>query len=52
MPHENRWFLITSEEMDKIRIQLSILSGEIPENSRDGVDSIGRIINTIELRQK
>lgn len=52
MLHENRWFLITSEEMDKIRIQLSILSGEIPENPSDCVDSIGRIINTIELRQK
>ena len=50
MPRNNPWFLITSEEIARIRTQLSILEGEVPENSRRCIDTIVRVINTVEQR--
>jgi len=50
MPHENPWFLITSEEIAQIRTHLSILEGDVPENSRHCIDTIIRVTNTVEQR--
>jgi len=50
MPHENPWFLITSEEIAQIHTQLSILEGEVPENSCHCIDTIVRITNMVEQR--
>ena len=50
MPHENPWFLITSEEIAQIRTQLNFLEGEVPKNTRHCIDTIVRVINTVEQR--
>jgi hypothetical protein len=52
MPHKNPRFIITSEEIAQIRILLSILEGEVPEISRYCIDTIVRVINRAEQRQR
>ena len=51
MLHKNRWLLINSKEMARDIHNAVFFQGAM-ENSGDCADTIGRIINTIELRQK
>jgi hypothetical protein len=49
MSQENDWFLITSEEIEKIHEQLSILREEGSEKDQC-FDTLDRVLDTIEQR--
>jgi hypothetical protein len=49
MPRDNDWFLITSEEIEKIHEQFSILREEGSENDQC-FDTLDRVLDTIRQR--
>ena len=44
------WFIITSEEIDRIHEQLSDIEQDLPDRDRDCAREITRIIETVERR--
>lgn len=50
MPHENPWFLITRDEIAKIRRQLEILEENESEKCRENTGAIAEILTTVEWR--
>jgi len=50
MPHKNPWFLITLEEIAKIRRHLEILEESESEIIRENTDAIAEILITVEWR--
>ncbi|MDD1702741.1 MAG: hypothetical protein LUQ31_07170 [Methanoregula sp.] len=50
MTHNNPWFLITSDEINKIREQMRSLESTEPGHVRDSCSTIGNILDTVEHR--
>jgi hypothetical protein len=44
------WFIITSEEIDRIHEQLSDIEQDLPDRNQKGTREISRIIETVERR--
>lgn len=52
MPHENPWFLITSEEIVGIRRQIRILEDAGSEKCQECAGAIAGILTTVEQHLK
>jgi hypothetical protein len=50
MPHENPWFLITSEETARIRQHLELLEENGSEKCRENTGAIAEILTAVEWR--
>jgi hypothetical protein len=44
------WFIITSEEIDRIHEQLSEIERDLPDRDRECAREISHIIETVERR--
>ena len=51
MAHNNPWFLITSEEIIGILVQLQSLRQTFPDQGRNTIEGIAGILNNVRDRR-